>query len=88
MNAHNKYKRVNITLPEDIYRDFLRYCEGEGMNLSSRIAVLIRRDMSALIGINKMPLISGYRKSDVVKGSALSPQASKKLQKMFSKRKA
>ncbi len=89
MGAHPKYRRVNITLPEDVYRDFMKCCQSEGMNLSSRIAVLIRRDTSSLLAIKReLPIISGYRKSDVVRSGALSPEASRKLQKVFRKKKA
>lgn len=41
----NKYKRLNITLPEDLLRKFRGYCKKEGMNLSSRIAVLIKKEL-------------------------------------------
>jgi len=40
-----KYKRVTITLPEDLLRKYQRYCQSEGMNLSSRIAVLLKKDL-------------------------------------------
>ena len=40
-----KYERLNITLPADLLDEFNRYCEREGMMLSSRIAVLIKKDL-------------------------------------------
>ena len=40
-----KYKRLNITLPEDLLKEFEEYCKREGMNMSARIAVLIKRDL-------------------------------------------
>lgn len=40
-----KYERLNITLPADLLDEFNKYCEREGMMLSSRIAVLIRKDL-------------------------------------------
>lgn len=84
MNAHNKYKRVNITLPEDVYEKFLKYCDGEGMNLSSRIAVLIKRDINPLGSLRSVPnKVSGFKKSEVVASGNLSEQAQKKLERVF-----
>lgn len=40
-----KYTRLNITLPNDLLEEFDKYCQMEGMMLSSRIAVLIKRDL-------------------------------------------
>ena len=40
-----KYTRLNITLPTDLLDEFDKYCTKEGMMLSSRIAVLIRKDL-------------------------------------------
>jgi metal-responsive CopG/Arc/MetJ family transcriptional regulator len=37
--------RLYITLPEDLLRQFESYCQRNGMKLSSRIAVLIRKDL-------------------------------------------
>ncbi len=42
-----KYTRLNITLPTDLLEEFDKYCQVEGMMLSSRIAVLIKRDLEA-----------------------------------------
>lgn len=39
------YERLNITLPKDLLKKFKEYCENEGMSMSSRIAVLIKRDL-------------------------------------------
>jgi len=41
----DKYRRLNITLPDDLLTQFEEFCEKEGMMLSSRIAVLIRKDL-------------------------------------------
>jgi len=39
-----KYKRVDITLPSDLLKRFEEYCEKEGMKISSRMAVLIKKE--------------------------------------------
>ena len=39
------FKRVTITLPLELLEAYQRFCEKEGMNLSSRIAVLIKKDL-------------------------------------------
>ena len=41
----DKYRRLNITLPDDLLTQFWDFCEKEGMMLSSRIAVLIKKDL-------------------------------------------
>ena len=41
----SKYKKVTITLPEDLLKNYQKYCEDEGMNLSSRIAILLKKDL-------------------------------------------
>lgn len=43
--SKQKYKRVTITLPNEVLEKYQEYCEKEGMNLSSRIAVLLKRDL-------------------------------------------
>lgn len=40
-----EYVRLNITLPTELLKKFEEYCEKEGMMLSSRIAVLIKKDL-------------------------------------------
>ena len=40
-----QYTRLNITLPTELLKQFEEYCEKEGMFLSPRIAVLIRKDL-------------------------------------------
>lgn len=40
-----KYTRLNITLPSDLLQEFEKYCESQGMFLSPRIAVLIKKDL-------------------------------------------
>ncbi|AJF62605.1 MAG: hypothetical protein QT11_C0001G0462 [archaeon GW2011_AR20] len=39
------FKKVTITLPEDLFKKYQKYCEAEGMNLSSRIAILLKKDL-------------------------------------------
>ena len=43
-----QYTRLNITLPSDLLEQFKEYCNKEGMVLSSRIAVLIRKDLEQI----------------------------------------
>jgi metal-responsive CopG/Arc/MetJ family transcriptional regulator len=43
-----KYERVDITLPSDLLKRFEEYCEKEGMKISSRMAVLIRKDLEKM----------------------------------------
>ena len=40
-----KYERVDITLPSDLLKRFEQYCEKEEMQISSRMAVLIKKDL-------------------------------------------
>lgn len=40
-----QYVRLNISLPIDLLKKYKKYCEEQGMNLSSRIAVLIKKDL-------------------------------------------
>ena len=47
----DKYDKLTITLPEDLLNEFRKFCEKNGINLSSRIAVLIKEDLE-----NKNPL--------------------------------
>lgn len=39
------FKKVTITLPEELIEKYWKYCQDEGMNLSSRIAILLKRDL-------------------------------------------
>jgi metal-responsive CopG/Arc/MetJ family transcriptional regulator len=39
------YKKLTITLPEKILKNFRKFCDENGINLSSRIAILIREDL-------------------------------------------
>lgn len=43
--SNQKYVRVNISLPKDLFNQFSQYCRNEGMKPSSRIAVLIEKDL-------------------------------------------
>jgi len=40
-----KYERINITLPAELLKKFKKFCENNGINLSSRIAILIKEDL-------------------------------------------
>jgi len=40
-----KYDRINITLPEVLLEEFKEFCKKNGINLSSRIAILIKKDL-------------------------------------------
>lgn len=40
-----QYERLNITLPKDLLKEFKKFCESNGINLSSRIAILIKEDL-------------------------------------------
>jgi len=40
-----QYERLNITLPKKLLVEFKKFCEANGINLSSRIAVLIKGDL-------------------------------------------
>ena len=39
------YQKLTITLPENILKEFRNFCESNGINLSSRIAILIKEDL-------------------------------------------
>jgi len=39
------FKKVTITLPEELFQKYQNYCKEEGMNLSSRVAVLLKKDL-------------------------------------------
>jgi predicted DNA-binding transcriptional regulator len=41
----DKYDKLTITLPKKVLEDFRKFCEETGLNMSSRIAVLIRDDL-------------------------------------------
>ena len=45
----NKYDRINITLPELLLEEFKEFCKKNGINLSSRIAILIKKDLLAIL---------------------------------------
>lgn len=40
-----KYERINITLPKEILSNFRDFCEKNGINMSSRISILIKKDL-------------------------------------------
>ncbi len=43
-----EYKRVTITLPKELLEKYQKYCQQEGMNLSSRIAILLKKDLEKI----------------------------------------
>jgi len=45
------YEKITITLPEKLLSEFKGFCQNNGINLSSRIAILIKEDLQ-----NKNPL--------------------------------
>lgn len=46
--SKEKYVKVTISLPEEILSKYWEYCEREGMTLSSRLAVLMKRDLEQI----------------------------------------
>ena len=52
MDAH--YRKLNITLPDELLTRFETYCRKHGMRLSPRIAILIEQDMKR--GSRRSPL--------------------------------
>ena len=45
MSMDVKYERINITLPKDVLLKFREFCEENGINISSRISILIKKDL-------------------------------------------
>lgn len=41
----NEYQKLTITLPENLLERFREFCQKNGINLSSRIAILIKEDL-------------------------------------------
>jgi len=41
----DKHIKVTITLPSELLKKFRDYCKEEGMHKSSRIAILIKKDL-------------------------------------------
>jgi len=39
------YQKLTITLPENLLKSFKEFCEKNGINLSGRIAILIKEDL-------------------------------------------
>ena len=39
------YERINITVPKEILKKFRDFCERNGINMSSRISILIKKDI-------------------------------------------
>jgi len=40
-----QYERLNITLSKKLLDEFKKFCEVNGINISSRIAILIKEDL-------------------------------------------
>ena len=40
-----EYQKLTITLPNSLLKEFRKFCENNGINLSSRIAILIKEDL-------------------------------------------
>lgn len=64
-----KYSRLNITLPTELLNEFTEYCNKSGMTLSSRISVLIKKDLeSGIIQFYRIFLYEytkGERRTDI-----------------------
>ena len=43
--SKEQYKKVTISLPLKIFEEYQEFCKREGMNLSSRIAILLKKDL-------------------------------------------
>jgi|TARA_B100001971_G_C17978257_1_gene425953 metal-responsive CopG/Arc/MetJ family transcriptional regulator len=41
----NKYERITITLPQDVLQKFREFCKRNGINMSSRISLLVEKDL-------------------------------------------
>ena len=39
------YKRISITLPEEVYSKFKQYCNDNAINISGKIAKLIEKEL-------------------------------------------
>lgn len=42
---NTEYQKLTITLPINLLKEFRKFCENNGINLSSRIAILIKKDL-------------------------------------------
>ena len=40
-----EYKKITITLPLSLQKQFKEFCEDNGLNISGRIAILIKEDL-------------------------------------------
>jgi len=40
-----EYKKITITLPQQILKKYKEFCEENGMKISNRIAILIKKDL-------------------------------------------
>jgi len=40
-----EYQKLTITLPIKIKKEFKKFCDNNGLNVSGRIAILIRDDL-------------------------------------------
>jgi metal-responsive CopG/Arc/MetJ family transcriptional regulator len=42
-----KYERINITIPKEILEKFRKFCKNNGINMSSRISILLEHDLES-----------------------------------------
>ena len=40
-----EYKKITITLPLSLQEEFKKFCGDKGLNISKRIAILIKEDL-------------------------------------------
>ena len=41
-----EYKKITITLPNNLIKRYKDFCESNGMNLSKRISLLLKEDLN------------------------------------------
>jgi metal-responsive CopG/Arc/MetJ family transcriptional regulator len=48
-----EYKKITITLPQNIFKKYKEFCEDNGMNMSKRISLLLKEDLDKKKGLNE-----------------------------------
>ncbi len=48
-----EYQKVTITLPNQLLKEYREFLDSIGMNLSTRLAILIGNDLKKLRGLKK-----------------------------------
>jgi len=48
-----EYQKVTITLPKQLLKEYKEFLDSVGMNLSTRLAILIENDLKKLRGLKK-----------------------------------